>query len=269
MNRPAPSWPPTAANLPRLGIIAYGPIQYHTPLYQKLAKRGKVHLDVLFLSDMGFQPVIDPGFGLSVAWDIDLLSSYTHRFLTSAKAPTPLAKRLCRLARWLPEHDVIVINGYNSPWMLFAIALCRLHRIPYLLRASSHPQGQSIGLRRHLRRIGTRIIVGGSAAGLAMGQLNTEFYRQNRAKLVIFAPNSVDGERFAQSPSIGRSDLLAQWGLKDNKPVMLFCGKLIARKRPLDLMAAIRLLPFEVNTLFVGDGSLAEACGTHSFQELA
>jgi len=48
-------------------------------------------------------------------------------------------------------------------------------------------------------------------------------------------------------------------GLKGNKPLVIFCGKLIPRKRPLDLAAAVRLLPFVVNTLFVGDGSLADS----------
>jgi glycosyltransferase involved in cell wall biosynthesis len=243
---------------PRLGVLAYHPIQYHAPLHQLLAKRGNVELDVLFLSDVGFRSAIDPEFGIPVAWDIDLLSGYTHRFLAKAGSPASLAARICALARWLPSHDAIVVNGYSSPWMLLAMAFCRLRGIPYLLRASSHPQGQARGIRRHLRRAGTRLVVAGSSGGLLMGKLNEEFYRMNRARSVTFAPNSVDNERFAHSPGIGRSDLLARLGLKDDKPVIAFCGKLIPRKRPLDLAAAVRLLPFAVNTLFLGDGSLAD-----------
>jgi len=37
----------------------------------------------------------------------------------------------------------------------------------------------------------------------------------------------------------------------------MFSGKLIPRKRPLDLVSALRYLATEVNVLFVGDGSLA------------
>jgi glycosyltransferase involved in cell wall biosynthesis len=249
---------PACCVRPRLGVLAYAPIQYHAPLYQRLAKRGNVDIDVLFLSDMGHHPTIDPGFGRPVAWDIDLLSGYAHCFLTTARCPANFAKRIRTLARWLPTHHAVVVNGYSSPWMLLAMAICRMRGIPYLLRASSHPQGQSAGLRRYLRRAATRLVVAGSAGCLAMGQLNQEFYRRNRARSVTFAPNSVDDERFAGPPRIGRSDLLAQWDLKDNRPVILFCGKLIPRKRPLDLAAAVRLLPFDVTTLFVGDGSLAE-----------
>ena len=101
-------------------------------------------------------------------------------------------------------------------------------------------------------------MVSGSAGALSMGQLNDEFYRVNRAHSVTFAPNSVEDERFASPPSVGRSALLAQWGLKDNKPLILFSGKLIPRKRPFDLVSAIERVPVEVNVLFVGDGSLAE-----------
>jgi glycosyltransferase involved in cell wall biosynthesis len=241
----------------KLGVIAYHPIQYHAPLHRLLAERGNVDLDVLFLSDTGFHPAIDPGFGVPVAWDIDLLSGYTNQFLSRTGSPANLAKKIRALARWLPSHDAVVVNGYSSPWMLLTMALCRIQGIPYLLRASSHPQGQSSGMRKYLRRVGTRLVIAGSSGGLAMGQLNQEFYRQSHARWVTFAPNSVDNERFACPPRIGRSDLLAHWGLKDNRPVAAFCGKLIPRKRPQDLVAAVRLLPFDVITLFVGDGPLA------------
>jgi glycosyltransferase involved in cell wall biosynthesis len=244
---------------PRLGVLAYHPIQYHAPLHQLLAKRGIVELDVLFLSDAGFHSTVDREFGIPVAWDIDLLSGYRHRFLTKAGSPTSLATRIRALAQWIPSHDAIVVNGYASLWMLLAMALCRFRGIPYLLRASSHPQGQARGIRRCLRRAATRLVVAGSSSGLVMGKLNEEFYRQNRARSITFAPNSVDNERFARSSEIDRSDLLARWDLKTNRPVIVFCGKLIPRKRPLDLAAAIRLLPYDVNTLFVGDGSLAES----------
>lgn len=244
---------------PKLGVIAYHPIQYHAPLHQLLAKRGNVDLDVLFLSDTGIHPAVDPGFGVPVAWDIDLLSGYSHQFLARAGSPANIVKKTKALARWLPSHDAVVINGYSSPWMLLTMAFCRMRGIPYLLRASSHPLGQSSGIRRYLRRMGTRLVVAGSACGLAMGQLNQEFYRQSHARRVTFAPNSVDNERFACPPQIGRSDLLAQWGLKNSKPVIAFCGKLIPRKRPQDLAAAVKLLPFDVITLFVGDGPLADS----------
>jgi glycosyltransferase involved in cell wall biosynthesis len=116
----------------------------------------------------------------------------------------------------------------------------------------------STGIRRYVRKAGTRAVVAAGGGGLYMGDLNEQFYRQNRARKIFFAPNSVDDQRFAAMPAVSRSDLLHRWGLADDKPVIMYCGKLYPGKRPLDLCAAIKLLPNEVNTIFVGDGALAE-----------
>ena len=248
---------PTEPGRPRLGIVALNPIQYHAPLHRKIAHRGQVELDVLFLSDAGLRPAADPGFGVPVAWDIELLDGYRHSFLSTAGTPTSPHHQARSMLRWLEGHDAIVINGYNNRWMLLAMTACRMRGIPYLLRASSHPQGLSGGTRRHGRQMFTRLVVAGSAAGLAMGRLNYDFYRQARARSVIFAPNSVDGERFAVPPLLSRAELLGRWGLPSGRPVIVFSGKLISRKRPLDLVAALRRLPCDATAFFVGDGALA------------
>ena len=242
----------------RLGIVAHDPIPYHTPLYQLLAKRNNIDLDVLFLSDRGVAATLDQGFGLRVAWDIDLLSGYAHSFLTKSSNPSSTIRRIRRLADWVPLHDVVVVNGYTIPWNLLTMAICRIRGVPYLLRGSSHPCGTSTGFRRYLRWTVTRLVVAGSSGVLSMGRLNDEFYRQTRARAVTFAPNSVDDERFGSPPPIARSELLDKWDLRSDRPVILFSGRLIPRKRPLDVTAAVKRLPEAVSMLFAGDGILAE-----------
>ncbi|MGH3276475.1 MAG: glycosyltransferase family 4 protein, partial [Streptosporangiaceae bacterium] len=150
-----------------------------------------------------------------------------------------------------------MVNGYTSPWMAMAMAICRSRGIPYLLRASSHPDGMSTGARRQVRRAVTKAVVSASSGGLSMGYLNDQFYRQRHARRIIFAPNSVDDRRFAAPPTVGRENLMAQWELKNDKPLVMYCGKLYAGKRPFDIISALKLLPREVNILFVGDGILA------------
>jgi len=242
---------------PRLGVLDFNPIQYRTPLYQRLAARGNLDIDVLFLTDHGYLAGLDPGFGVPFAWNIDLLAGYRHQFLARTGRPTGTGTQARALNRWVRSQDAVVVYGYVKPWMLLAMAACRYHRVPYLMRGESHPRGQSAGLRRHLRSAVARGVVSASAGGLAIGQLNAEFYRQYGARRVTFAPYSVDDERFARTPPVGRSELVARWGLDGSRPVIMFCGKLIPRKRPLDLVAAVRQLPQEVSTLFVGDGSMA------------
>jgi len=163
-----------------------------------------------------------------------------------------------RLVRWLRSHDVVVINGYSDPWMLAAAAACRAMGTPFLLRGMSAPEGFSTGIRRRVRDGIARAVVSSSAGGLALGKLNWAFYVKYGASRIFFTPNSVDNERFARAPVVGRSELLARWGLDDTAPVIMFCGKLFSPKRPLDLVAATSSLGQEVTTIFVGDGVLAD-----------
>ena len=223
-----------------------------------MTRRARVELDVLFLTDDGHSPVVDPGFGIPVTWDIDLLSGYKHQFLTTSGSHPPALSRVTRLARWISDHDAVVVHGYSHPWMLLAALLCRTRRVPYLLRGESAPQGQATGLRRHLRNAVARVVVSASAGGIAIGRLNEEFYRQYGAPRIIWAPYSVDDERFAGPPTTSRSELLSRWDLDGHKPVILFCGKLCPRKRPLDLCAAAKALTHDINVVFVGDGVLAD-----------
>lgn len=102
----------------------------------------------------------------------------------------------------------------------------------------SVPRGQAAGLRRRLRDAVAHAVVGASAAGLASGRLNEEFYRRYGAPRIVWAPYSVDDKRFAGPAPTSRSELLARWGLDTSRPVVLYCGKLAPRKRPLDLCAA-------------------------------
>jgi len=249
---------PSPSSRPRLGVLDFNPIQYHTPLYQLITRRARVELDVLFLTDDGHRPFVDPGFGVPVTWDIDLLSGYERQFMTTSGMHPATLHRMARLARWVADHDAVVVHGYSHPWMLTAVLLCRMRRVPYLLRGDSVPQGKATGLRRHLRNALARAVVSASGAGLAIGRLNEDFYRHYGARRVIWAPYSVDDERFAGPPRTSRSELLSRWDLDDHKPVILFCGKLHPWKRPLDLCAAVKALAHDVNVLFVGDGVLAD-----------
>ena len=246
--RPAP---------PRLGILDLHPIQYHTPLYRQLTQRGHVRLDVLYTSDDGLNPALDPGFGVPVAWNIDLLSGYRHAFLPGPGVAH--ARRVAALVRWIRSQDVIVVHGHSNPWMLLAAATCRISAVPYLLRGDAGPLGPSTGIRRLLRDALAGTVVSASAGGLAVGTLNAEFYAKYHAPRITLARHSVDNDRFAAAPAVPRDELLAQWGLDSRRPVVMFCGKLCPAKRPLDLAAAVSALAEPVNAMFVGDGELGDA----------
>jgi glycosyltransferase involved in cell wall biosynthesis len=81
------------------------------------------------------------------------------------------------------------------------------------------------------------------------------------------APYAVDNARFAQQAEAlrcGRPALRRQWGIADDAFCVLFCGKFIAKKRPMDLVHAAerlradRRLP-RIHLLFAGSGELGGA----------
>jgi len=199
-------------------VLDFHPIQYHTPLYQALTRRGNVRLSVLYLRDAGHRPTLDSGFGVPVAWNIDLLAGYEHGFL-AARGPRAGRSAVGRMISWIRSQETVVIHGHSDPLMLLAVAVCRAIRVPYLLRGDSGPEGRSTGIRRHLRDTVVRSVVSSSAGGVAVGKLNQEFYERYGAPRVTFAPHSVDNDRFACAPASGRADLLARWGLDDRRPV--------------------------------------------------
>lgn len=243
---------------PKLGILAMHPIQYQAPLFRRLSARGKIALDVLYLSDEGLHAYEDVGFRQFIAWDIDLMSGYNSDFLSSSGPKRRAPLRAWRLARWLAAQDVVVVHGFTHPWMLIAMVLCKLRRTPYLLRGDSKPRGRDMGWRRHVRDLLARSVVKASAGGLGIGQLNCEFYRQFGTDSVYWAPYSIDNERFAEAGRLTRAEILSPLGLDSHRPLLLFVGKLVRNKRPQDLVAALPLLSSPVTALFVGDGDLRE-----------
>ncbi len=248
------------AGRPRLGVLATHVIQYQAPLYQELSRRAVVNLEVAFLSDMGAHPYHDAGFGAAVAWDINLLGGYRWMILEYHSARGN-ARWLVALCTWLRRHDVVVLHGHADPRMLLAAATCRVLRVPYLLRGESHARPTATGWRRCARHMVASWTVRAAAGALPAGQLNTAFYDRYGRIPHYWAPYSVDNDRFrvmAEAARHNRTKRLASLGLDPRLPVVIFAGKLIPRKRPLDVVRAIERCEGELSLLMLGDGPLRE-----------
>jgi len=252
--------PDPARARPRLGVLATHPIQYQAPLYQELSRRGAVDLEVAFLSHAGARPYHDAGFGTAVAWDIDLLSGYRWTLLDH-QSPHALARWPLRLTSWLRRQDIVVLHGHADPRMLLAAAACRVLRLPYLLRGESHAEPAATGWRRLARHTLATLSVRGAAGALPIGQLNAAFYQRYGRIPQFFAPYSVDNDRFramAGAMRNQRTNRLASLGLDPRLPTVIFSGKLISRKRPLDVVAAVKRCEMRLNLVMLGDGPLRE-----------
>ena len=240
---------------PLLTIFALHVIQYQAPLYAELAQRHDLDLHVAFFSDKGVKPYFDAGFGRRVQWDIDLLAGYEHSFV-----PKSWLRRLLSVIAQIRRSDVILVHGHSEPWMLITTVLAIMSRTPYLLRGDSWVEGTATGWRRTVRNAVVRLVVGPSAAGLANGIRNADFYRAFGCRDVVMAPYSVDIERFgtgADQARGGRRGRLRALGLNPDIPTIVSAGKLTPVKRPMDLVAALPLMQASANLIFIGDGELA------------
>ena len=102
-----------------LVIITTHPIQYQAPLWQNLARDGRVPFEVWFLTRHGLEESHDEGFGKNFAWDINLLSGYPHRFMRTASRASPASFWRCRLTERLRDRlrdvraRVVWIQGWQ------------------------------------------------------------------------------------------------------------------------------------------------------------
>jgi len=252
----------------RLAALLSHPIQYQAPLLRLLAQDPAIDLTVFFCARVGAEAWIDPGFGVSVQWDTPVLDGYRHVFLRNL-APRPSVDRFFGLinpgvmrALGRERWDALLVHGYAHLTNWLAFAACRLRRIPVLLRGESTPHRPTVPLRRAVRSAVLRRLCAGTAACLTIGTLNAEFYRSLGvpAGKLFHTPYAVDNERFvaaAEALRLRRDEIRRRLGIPFERVLLLFSGKLIPRKRPLDLLRAIARPGLEGAVAgFVGDGEL-------------
>jgi glycosyltransferase involved in cell wall biosynthesis len=263
----------------RLAIVVSHPIQYYVPLYRRLAARDDLELKVFFTWHAGQKPQHDPGFGQDVAWDIPLTEGYEYELVPNVSSRHGSDHffglrnpQLCtRVFEWKP--NVVHITGYA-----YASHLCgmwKFHRagIPVLFRGDSHLLDQRKSWRWPLKKILLRRIYGWTAACLYVGRNNYDYYARigvPKNKL-FFCPHCIEVERFAEPHEVLEAQA-KQWrrelGITDSARVLVYAGKFEARKQPIQLMNAVRVMDRDNITLvMIGNGPVEEEISAIARQE--
>jgi glycosyltransferase involved in cell wall biosynthesis len=255
-----------------LAILTTHPIQYQVPLWQALARDGRVPFEVWYLTTHGTLPSWDNGFGQTFAWDIDTVSGYPHRFLTGAETSTPSAFWNCRLRERLRDRikasdaKVLWIQGWQVAAYWQAVREARAAGIELWLRGESNDLAPQSIWKRAVKRASLRWLFQRVDRFFFIGAANRRLYEKFGAprRRMYPAPYAVDNDRFARQAEQlrpQRADLRRKWGIAEGAFCVLFCGKFVAKKRPMDLVAAARKLRREgklrnLHLLFAGAGSL-------------
>ncbi len=227
-------------------------IQYQAPLLKQLAGQPEITLRVVFEKSAGD---FDPGFNREITWDVPLLEGYDNALLTDTD-----------LAREIAACDVLWLHGWQTPVMRRALILAKRSGKPVLMRGENcqlaMPDGQGVrGMikRRYLHRIFRRC-----SAFLSIGSDNEKYYlaRGVTTDQIFPTPYAIDNDRFtsgAEAARSGRADYKRSLGLDPDRPVILYAGKLMARKCPDLLVRAVSQAEFgspSPQLVFVGDGDM-------------
>lgn len=255
-----------------LAILTTHPIQYQVPLWQALAKDDRVPIEVWYLTDHGTRPTLDDEFGKTFSWDFDTLSGYPYRFLDVVPGATPASFWKCRLQESLRERlrdgkvTALWIQGWQVLAYWQAVREARAAGVEVWLRGDSNDLALIPWWKRPLKRLLLEWLFKRVDRFLYVGSANKRLYQKYGVpeSRLYPAPHAVDNHRFARQAALLRSQrsaLRQQWGIPENTFCILFCGKFIPIKRPMDLVAAAQRLRHtgrmpRVQLLFVGSGAL-------------
>lgn len=260
----------------KIGILATHPIQYYAPLFRYLAKQSGVESTVYYCHKPNPKEQGE-GFGVPFEWDIDLTSGYRHTWLHNRSArpslfhfnglDTPEIKE--RIAE--NNFDAFLVLGWHAKSMWQAMSACRNLCVPLLVRGDSHLHVKISYFKRWAKELSHRCLMRGFSACLAVGKWSEEYFNYYGAQRVIRSPHFVDNDWFSRKSSEEKSSAQrtrAEFGIPEEAVVFLFAGKFEEKKRPLDLLQALKQMFVQgmgrqdAHVLMVGDGAHRSNCET-------
>lgn len=247
------------------------PIQYFAPLYKYMNEHG-CKTTAWYCSDESIRGVRDRQFGVDVKWDIPLLEGYTHRFFKNYSWKPSQGNGFLGLMNFgmvsvlfrIPK-SVIVVHGWNYLTHFLVIMFGKLKGHTVCLRCEM-PQNQELmkkGLKMKLKRIMLKYLVFPSIDYfLYIGSQNRMFYKSYGIadEKLLFAPYAVDNGRFKNESTVLKpkiSEIRQRLGIPATAKVILYSGKYMAKKRPMDVLEAFNRLGYrDAWLVMLGEGEL-------------
>jgi glycosyltransferase involved in cell wall biosynthesis len=258
----------------RLAILTSHPIQFQAPLFREISR--DIDVTVFFAHRATPEQQAAAGFGTKFDWDVDLLEGYAHSFLSNvsrepgvhhfAGCDTPEIGQKLSAERF----STLLVTGWNLKSYWQGIWAAKRNRIPLLVRGDSQletPRGLA-------KRLGKGAIYPGLLrlfdAALYVGHRNLKYYQRYHYpdERLFHSPHCVDNGRFAAgaTPS-AREKLRARLGIGPEDKAVLFAGKLVAFKRPFDLIDAathVRAQGLPLQIIIAGSGPLEQELKSRS-----
>ena len=257
---------------PLISYLISHPVQYFSPLFRQLAKSERMKLLVYYCANPRKKKQVDKGFGQVVTWDFPLLEGYKSKFLRNLSWASSLDNKFWSLINFdivmklvSDKSEIVIVHGWSYFTNYLTIITAKLLGKKVWLRGEN-PLNQEIK-KPKLLRVAKKIILQYCLFKLVdrflyIGTQNRNFYQYYgvRDRQFIFAPYAVDNLYFStQAAQLkgNRSKLRSGYGVPTDSVVILFSGKYIQKKRPLDLLQAYaRLKDTSVALVMVGEGEM-------------
>ncbi len=250
----------------KIGILITHPIQYLSGFLKQLAKE----------SDLKVYYCINPNkkqqyaeFGIEFSWDVPLLQGYNHEFLTNISGKSYIDTYFdcdtpeISLKIKDEKFDYFIIFGWYYKSAHQALAACNRYNVPVYVRGDSTLLSNRLVIRL-LKKLYFKHFLNKFDGFLSPGKKFKEylkFYGVPEDK-IIFCPHFVDNEFFKANRLKNKDEVVAlrnSLGISADELVFLFCGKLVKRKSPLDLLRALASLKgknIPVKAIIAGEGVL-------------
>ena len=247
----------------RIGFLVSHPIQYYAPIFRELARR--CDLTVFFAHRQDAAGQGKAGYGVAFDWDVDLLSGYENRFLKNvARVPSTQTFAGCNTPEIAEEisagrFDAFVVPGWSLRSYWQAVRACRRARVLVMVRGDSQLAGQRGGAVGRVKGVVFPHMLKQFDACLYVGQRNREYLEHYgvSAKRLFFSPHCVDNGAFGRASAAARG--VGGRGPSGSRRRVLFVGRLVDSKRPMDVVQAVVRLVSEgqpVDLVIAGAGEL-------------
>ncbi|MBS1503817.1 MAG: glycosyltransferase family 4 protein, partial [Bacteroidetes bacterium] len=200
--------------------------------FKILHGRGKVEIMVFYTWGEQSQEKHDPGFGVTVAWDVPLLEGYPYTWVNNtAYDPgthhymgivTPQLTR--QIMDWRP--DAVLVFGWAWQSHLAVMRFLK-GKLPVYFRGDSTLLTEASGFRKFLRSVFLRWVYRHVDHAFYVGKNNYSYFRKFGLAdhELTFAPHAVDNERFMSKRDDEASALRSGLGLTRDDVLVLFAGK--------------------------------------------
>lgn len=253
------------SNLKKLAIITTHPIQYQIPLFKKL-KKFNIKPVVFFASKHGYKSELDHEFSQKIKWNVNsnILSGYKKFFSKNQKYKiNDIRLSFKGLEKLLLKENIhyVLVLGWNNFHYLKSIFLSLKNKIKIILRVETNLFSTKNNIKRFLKKLIFKYFFSLFSNFLYIGKLNKKFYLYHGVskKKLLPAPYFVDNEFF----NLRTSKIKIKKKLNINsKKVVLFVGKLILRKNPLEFIKLAELYKKnkDIKFLMIGSGELENEC---------